>query len=648
MRRQRLEQMRKEPGSPIETLRERAREFPAATGVYLMKDAAGQVIYVGKAVNLRARASSYFGGSPDSRIQVEVLVRKVADIDYVLTNTEKEAFLLENALIKQHRPRYNIMLRDDKTYLSIRLDPREEWPRLTVVRKRPADGALYFGPYTSSLALRETMRTLISIFPLRRCSDACFLNRTRPCLLAEMGKCIGPCRTGVDPAHYQQMVRDVVEFLRGRRSELVERLKREMQEKAARMHYEDAARLRDQIVAINKTVERQRIACGTAVNRDVLALVSDHGHHMIVVFFYREGVLTNERRFELADIGQSPGELLRNAISQLYDNNAAVPDAIFLSAEPEDRELLESWLAEGRGRAVRLHVPQRGDHRRLVDLALENARQKLEDHLKAGYDTEAVLGEIAHKLRLPGPPETIECFDISNIQGSLAVGSMVHFVDGAPNRAGYRLFKIRTVEGANDFAMMHEVMSRRYRRLIESGRPLPDLILVDGGKGQLNVAVEVLKEIGAPDAPLRSIAKSRLEGEPDQRRRTDERFFLPGQKNPVTFPPGSRAVLLLQHVRDEAHRFAITYHQKLRRRRSLRSLLEELPGIGEARKRALLRRFGSLARIRQASADELAAVPGMTQTVAADLHRFLAGLDGEKRLEATAPADQDPSVSEPV
>jgi excinuclease ABC subunit C len=603
-----------------------AHEFPTSPGAYLMKDASDEVLYVGKAANLRARVSSYFRGAPDERPQTEFLVRRVASLDYVVTQTEKEAFLLENALIKQHRPRYNIRLRDDKTYLSLRLDPREQWPRLQMVRKRRADGALYFGPYTSSQAMRQTFRTILSIFPLCSCRDKTARQRTRPCIMYEMGLCCCPLYRNVDPAFYARLVQDVILFLRGNKTEVVERLKREMDEKAAQMNYEEAAHLRDRIAAINLTIERQRIAVGPAVNRDVIATVCDGGRHFVVVFLYRGGVVADRREFDLPDFGQTEGEILRGALSQLYSAAEAIPDEIFLSAEPEDRSMLESWLAETHGRSVRLHVPQRGEGRRLVDLALENARQRLHDRLESGRDIETALAEIRSRLRLPSLPERIECFDISNIAGSLAVGSMVQFVGGNPNRNAYRHYRIRTVEGSDDFAMMHEVLSRRYRRLIEAGQPLPDMILVDGGKGQLNVAVEVMKELGATNVSLRAIAKSRpIDGTGEQKHhQSDERFFIPGQKNPVTFLPGSPPLLLLQHVRDEAHRFAIAYHKKLRRQRSLRSLLEELPGIGEARKRALLRAFGSLARIREASVADLARVPGITPTLAADLHRFLA------------------------
>jgi len=605
----------------------RAREFPTSPGVYLMKDSAGVVIYVGKAANLRSRVSSYFGTSSDGRPQTEFLVRRVAEIEYIVTTTEKEAFLLENALIKQHRPRYNIRLRDDKTYLSLRLDPSEKWPRLQAVRRRRADGALYFGPYTSSQAMRETLRTILNIFPIRSCSNRTFLNRTRPCILYEIGKCCGPCTLNVDPAYYARLVQDVVLFLRGGKTELIERLKREMMEKAKNLEYEEAARIRDRIAAIQKTVERQGIAYGPAVNRDVIVAVREGGRYVAMAFQYREGILTGRREFDLPDFGQTEGEILKGVISRLYDEAERIPGEIFLSAEPEDRALVEQWLAEKRGRSVRLRVPKRGEGRRAVDLALENAGRRLRDKLEAGRDAESVLADLAAALRLPAPPERIECFDISNIQGSLAVGSMVQFVDGAPNKSAYRHYKIRTVEGSNDYAMMYEVLSRRYRRLIESGRPLPDLILVDGGKGQLNVAVQVMKDLGASQAPLRAIAKARA-SEEKGRRQSEERFFIPGRKNPVTFEPGSPALLLLQHIRDEAHRFAITYHKKLRRKQTLRSLLEEMPGIGEARKRALLRAFGSLARIREASVEELARVPGMTPRLAADLHRFLTELGG--------------------
>ncbi|MBM3334961.1 excinuclease ABC subunit UvrC [Candidatus Sumerlaeota bacterium] len=618
-----------------EALLERAHEFPASNGVYLMKDAAGEALYVGKATNLRARVSSYFRPSPDQRPQTEFLVRRVATLDYMVTGSEKEAFLLESALIKQHRPRYNIRMRDDKNYLSLRLDPREQWPRLTMVRRRKGDGALYFGPYTSSLAMRESLRTIHRIFPVRSCSDRRFLKRARPCLRQQIGMCVGPCSLGVDPRRYHRLVQDLVLFLRGNKTDLVKRLKGEMEEKASRMEYEEAARVRDRIAAINQTIERQRIAVRPTVNRDVVAAVSDGGRHLVMVFAYRQGVVVARREFELPDFGQTASEILGGAIGQMYAAPDEIPDEVFLSADLDDRAMLEQWLEQMRGRPVRLHVPQRGEGRALMDLALANARQHLRDRLESGRNIEAVLAEIAAKLRLPAPPERIECFDISNIHGSLAVGSMVQFVGGSPNRAAYRHYKIRTVEGSNDYAMMCEVMSRRYRRLIEEGKPLPDMILVDGGRGQLGVAVEVMKQLGATNVPLRAIAKGDRVGE-SETHGSDERFFIAGQKNPVTFLAGTPALLLLRLIRDEAHRFAISYHKKLRRKRSLRSLLEDLPGIGEARKRALLRAFGSLDRIRQAPVEALARVPGMNATVAAELQRFLADWDSAAHQSQTA------------
>ncbi|MCX7718954.1 MAG: excinuclease ABC subunit UvrC [Candidatus Sumerlaeaceae bacterium] len=609
--------------------------LPAAPGVYIMRDAEGAVLYVGKATNLRSRVRSYFNKSGDTRFSVQFLRRLVAQVECVVTASEKEAFLLENTLIKEHKPRYNIRLRDDKTYVSLRLRMNHDFPRLEIVRVRrhirprggsPAD--IYFGPYTSSGAVHETLKFLLKVFPVRTCKDSVFANRTRPCLLYDVGKCCGPCVLPVPKEDYARLVEQVTLFLRGRSDEVRRLLAQRMQEFAEAMEYERAALVRDRIAALDATLERQQVANHAFADRDVIAVASERGRSAIALLPWRNGLLGQAAEFYVRNYEQTDGEVLYSFLSQHYET-AEPPPEIHLSVEPQDAALLAEWLRDRRGSTVNLRVPQRGDAARLMVTALANARQILERRLAGEKTDEEVLAETARRLGLPAPPSTIECVDISNIMGRLAVGAIVRFEGTKPNKAGYRLYKIRTVDGSNDFAMMREVLTRRFRPSDGRPAPPPDLLLIDGGKGQLSAALDVARQLGLDRPPMAAIAKSRVGDRTmrspagRERHAAGERIFLPGQKNPVNLAPNSPVLYLLQRVRDEAHRFAITYHKRLRAKSGRRSLLDEVPGVGPARRRLLLRHFGSLAAVRSASLEQLAAVRGIGLAAAQAIYAFL-------------------------
>lgn len=618
--------------------------FPTQPGVYIMRNAAGEVLYIGKAANLRGRVRNYFTQSGDTRFNVEFLRRHVARVEFVVTANEKEAFLLENTLIKQHRPRYNIRLRDDKTYLSLRLRMDHEYPRLETIRVRrntqlpKRGGDLYFGPYTSAASVRAVLRFLLKVFPVRTCKDSIFRNRTRPCILYDVGKCCGPCVLPVPKDEYAKLVDNVALFLRGRNEEVKRALEERMQVFSDNLEFEKAALVRDRIAALDTTLEEQHAAVHERFNRDVIAIASKQGRSLVVLQTYRSGVLTDSFEYYLKNYEQEDEDVLYSFVSQHYSDGEAIPSQVLTSIEPRDCALLQEWMREQRGASVEITVPQRGDRARALETAVLNAREVLDRRL-AGEDNEAeILHEVGRKLDLAETPHTIECVDISNIMGVLAVGSLVRFENAMPQKSGYRMFKIRTVEGSDDFAMMREVLRRRFRREQDeesAHEDFPDLLLVDGGKGQLSSAQHVFDELGVQGVALAAIAKSRLKTQPHAGRakqalgvervryRTEERIFLPGRKNPVRFAANSPALYLLQRVRDEAHRFGITYHRKLRQKAHHRSILDEVPGIGPSRKRLLLRRFGSLTALRSASLDDIAAVDGMSRAAAENVYGFL-------------------------
>jgi excinuclease ABC subunit C len=597
--------------------------------VYLLRDRHGKVIYVGKAKSLRGRVRSYFRGG-DERAQVRFLVNRVTSFETLVTTNEKEAFILENNLIKQYKPRYNIRLKDDKSYVSVKVEETGGWPRLVVTRKLVRDGSRYLGPFSSAWSVRETLGTLRKIFPLRSCSDAVLRNRSRPCIEYQIKRCPAPCCLEVDREEYTRNVAQTIELLEGKNREIVRALEGRMREAAEALRFEEAGKLRDQIRAIETTGERQQAVAHWGLDQDAFGLYREGGFVEVQVLLVRAGKLTGNQAYSFEDFELSDDEVLSAVLTQFYEGERPVPDTILVPVPLEDAEVRAEVLAERKGRQVEILCPQRGAKLRLVEMARENAAHSYAERRDVGARRERMLEELQTRLHLRNAPKRIECFDISNIQGNLSVGSMVTFDEGEPCAARYRRYRIRTVEGADDFASMYEVLTRRYRRGREE-RDFPDLLVVDGGKGQLNVAVEVLRELQIDGVDVISLAKMHVERDARATavRRSEERVFLPGRKNPVVLRRNSTALFLLQRVRDEAHRFAITYHRELRRRDRLRSRLEDIEGVGPGRRRALLRHFGSLKRLRAASADDIAAVPGISSRLAAEIRSQLASSEAD-------------------
>jgi excinuclease ABC subunit C len=599
-------------------LREKIKSLPSTPGVYLMKSARGQVLYIGKAKVLADRVRSYFQRSSVLGPRIQAMIQHAADLEVFVTRSELEALILENNLVKKYRPRYNVVLRDDKNYPFLRLPIKDDYPRLEIVRRVKPDGALYYGPYVPTHALRETLRLLRKIFPLPNCHIVIDGTAERACIEFEIKRCLAPCTGHQSKEEYQAMMRQVRLFLEGKDTELLKSLRAQMEIESARLNFEEAARLRDQIANIERVLEKQRITTTELVDQDVIAFFREGAAVDLQILFIRGGMLVGRKDFFWADIGEaSEEELVVSFIQQFYDREVLVPKEILLSLrlQEAEQEVLESWLTGRKGEKVHLQTPMRGKDSHLIELARENARLGLSEHLQEQKAklTEAVL--LQELLGLKKVPNRIECFDISNIGGDQAVGSMVVWERKRPKKADYRHFKIRTVQGPNDFAMLQEVVSRHYTRVKAEGRFLPDLIVIDGGKGQLRAVQEVLQGLGLSEIDLIGLAKARGEKE--------ERVFLPGYSESIPLPPASPAMHLLQRIRDESHRFAITHHRKLRGKEMVTSVLDEVPGIGAARKRALLIRFGGLDGIKAASLDELCAVPRMNKKLAEALYEAL-------------------------
>ena len=606
--------------------KEKIARFPASPGVYLMQGKDGDILYVGKARDLKKRVRSYFGASPDSRWHIRFLMERVADIEYIVTDTEKEALILENALIKKHRPRYNFNLRDDKTYFSLRMDMNEEFPRLTVIRKVTRDGARYFGPYSSASAAREVLKELNRLFPLRHYPLETCRRRRRPCLFYQMRQCAAPCHGMISRDDYAALANGAALFLEGKNSDLLRLYQQRMALAAAEERYEEAARCRDLIRAIEQTVEKQKIVTRGG-DADILGYARAGERLEIVLLFMRGGTISGSRSFSaLWEMDDAEGAA--SFLHEYYSRDLYIPEEILVPLPLPEPEAFAEMLTEKRGKKVVIASPQRGVKHELVELAMRNALTSLEEKSSADAGREAVLEELRQRLHLSRLPRTIECYDISNIQGEQAVGSRVVFHDGLPDKARYRRYRIRTVDQANDFAMMREAFSRRLDP-DGGGGELPDLILVDGGIGQLNILCGVLAELGVGGIDAASLAKSRVEKGMTAAavRRSDERVFLPGRKNPVVLRQNSPPLLLLARVRDEAHRFAITYHKNLRGKAALTSQLDAVPGIGPSRRKALLRHFGSLKKVREASLEELRQVPGVSAEVGEAVWRHLHGED---------------------
>jgi excinuclease ABC subunit C len=624
---------------------------PAEPGVYLLRDKTGKVLYVGKAKSLRPRVRAYFREGGDGRFQVRFLMRKVRDFDTLVTSSEKEALILENNLIKQYHPRYNIRLKDDKSYLSAKIT-NHQWPRIMVTRRIVKDGGRYFGPFGSADGLRETIDVIRKVFPLRTCSDAVFRNRTRPCLEYQIKRCMGPCCLTVDREEYERHLRAAQMLLEGKDLELLRELRDQMKAHAERLEFEQAARIRDRVRAIEKTVERQTVLHHWGIDQDVFGLYREGGFIEAIVLMVRGGKLTSTQSWSFQDLEFADQDVLADLLTQYYSGARNIPDEIILPVELEDADVRAELLSERRGRKVELLVPQRGEKVRLLEMAMENARQSFASRRDNEQTRERMLESLRAKLHLRNTPKRIECYDISNLQGTMVVGSQVTFDEGEPRKDLYRRYRIKGFEGQDDFASMYEVLKRRLERAVRE-QEFPDLWVIDGGKGQLNVACAVLKEFNLQEQiDVVSLAKQHVLG--DRRAtevtKSEERVFLPNRKDPIVLPKNSTALFLLVRIRDEAHRFAITYNRELRRRARLRSALDDIEGIGPVRRRALLSHFGSLKRIREATLDEIAAVKGMNQQLAGEVRRHLdamaALLDSEEREMADEPGVGTPDLPE--
>ena len=599
-------------------LDEQADALPTEPGVYLWKDADGVVLYVGKANNLRARVKQYLGGH-DGRYMVPFLVHHAVRIETIPVHSEKEALILENSLIKQHRPRYNIKLRDDKSFLHVRIDPRAEWPRFSLVRRPKDDGAKYFGPYHSASTARRTLQFVQRSFPLRTCSDAVLSSRKKPCLLYQLHRCIAPCVALCTKDAYDDVMQDAVLFLGGKDRELQSRLTVQMTTLAEAERYEEAARVRDLLLAVRTSLDRQVVADVKMGERDAWGLHREGDRGAISCLPVRGGLVREPMVFPFAgELGES-AEILTATLNRWYrEEGTAPPEVLVPEALPD---VLAEILSELRGSAVRVHAPQRGDKIRLITIATSAAQTRFtvdhgeEDRIQRALDA---IAEIA---QLPGPPTRIECYDNSNLLGTDPVASQVVFIDGKPSRKDYRRYNVKTVVGADDYATMREILLRRLKRAMESGE-FPDLIVVDGGRGQLNSALAVLTELGLEHQPVIGLSKPRTERKAGDRDAVDK-IVLPWEPEPVVLRYDDPALRLLQHVRDEAHDTAVGFHRKKRSQRNFTSALEDLPGVGPARRKALLIHFGSMTAVRAADVEALEGAPGMGRKLAEKLWESL-------------------------
>lgn len=591
--------------------------LPDNPGVYLMKNQDGTIIYVGKAVNLKNRVRSYFRTLPPDALKTKALVRNIADFEYIIVDNEVEALVLECNLIKKYRPKYNISLKDDKTYPYLKIT-NEDYPRVIITRNYIKDGGKYFGPYPSVTVLRETLELLRSIFPFRVCKQRTFTN-DRPCLNYQIKRCYAPCCGKISKEDYAQLIAKINDFFDGKHEDLLADLTKQMNEAAENLHFEQAARLRDQIRGIERAINDQKAVLSGNDDKDVLGLAMGANEVIVQIFFIRAGKIVGRENYALHDaIDGGKAEILAAFIKQFYLDNQFIPPNILLEEELSEAEILQTWLSEKRGGKVQFTVPKRGQQKELVDLVVRNAEEELlKKRERALADSERLndaLAELQAALHLPRLPKRIECYDISNTQGTESVASMVVFVDGKAKKDQYRKFRIKTVIGPNDFASMNEVLLRRLGHMdtdVKFAKDNPDLIIVDGGKGQLAFALKALAEMGYNDIPIAGLAKK------------EEILFLPNEDEGVYLPRDSQALYLVQRIRDEAHRFAITFHRSLRGKRNLASVLDDIPGVGAKRKNALLRHFGSLTKITQATAEEIAEVEGIGEVLAEEIYEYL-------------------------
>jgi len=604
------------------SLNDKLSGTPNDPGVYLMKDAEGKVIYVGKAKNLKKRLSSYFkqSGQKEFRqtdLKTRVLVKKVLSFDTIITRTEKEALILESNLIKQYRPRYNVILKDDKRYPSLRLDIKSQYPSLNIVRKIEKNGAQYFGPFSSSQAVRQTLKIIHKTFKLRKCKTKNFKQRSRPCLNYQIGACLAPCCLNVDNKTYNEIVKEVILFLKGRTPELIKKIKKQMTSAARDHDYERAAVLRDKIFALEKILEKQVAVTTDFKDRDVIAIADSPEISLIALLFVRGGYLVGKMHFSFTKTISTKAEMVSAFIRQYYEKTHFIPQEVLVPIPLEDTCVLEDWLTAINQKKVRILYPIRGEKTQLVKMAANNAQNSLKD-LTASTDAAIDISvRLQKRLRMDKMPERIECFDNSNISGTEPVAGMVVFENGKPNKSLYRKYKIKTVDKQNDYAYMAEILTRRYGKG-EKSKPYPDLLVVDGGKGHLNIAVSIIKKFKLEkNFEIIGIAKKDA-----ARGETNDKVYQPGRANPVNFGREGDLLLFLQKIRDEAHRFAIFFHRKRRDKKSIHSVFDTVSGIGKKRKEILLKHFGSIDRISKATLEELISLPGIDRKIAEEIKKI--------------------------
>ncbi len=602
---------------------EKIETFPTEPGVYLMKGADDEIIYVGKAKNLRARIRQYFGATTDQRYFVKLLDQYLRHIDVIITSNGKEALILESELIKRHQPRFNVELKDDKSFLHLRMDQSAPWPRLDVVRRPRKDGARYFGPYHSASQIRETLKVVERHFQLRNCDDLTFKNRSRPCLQYQIKRCPGPCVLPVSKEEYSINTQEVVLFLQGRSGELVKSIRRKMDAASERMAYELAARYRDQLKAIQGSLQSQRMVEHREIDRDVFGIYREGGLLQLVILLVRKGRMIGSRTFGFEGQGATSPEAVSTFCNLFYSGGNPVPDQVLLPCEVEDADQLDERLQDLRGRKVDLRVPKRGSAVRLLEMAEKNAEHAFFQARRTEAVRDGGLVRLKSLLGLSNLPYRIECYDISTFHGEAAVGSRVVFEGGVPKRKEYRHYTIKTVHGTDDFAMMREVLMRRLERGLKEG-DLPHLLVVDGGKGQLNVARAVCQDLAIDGVDLAGLAKARTLSTSSRTHRTAERVFRPGRKDPIVLRSHTDELFIMTQLRDEAHRFAITHHRSRRKKARLHSVLDDIPGVGASRRKALLRTFGSVSALREASLEAVSAVngigPSLAKTIKDQLH----------------------------
>jgi excinuclease ABC subunit C len=602
---------------------ELVKRLPPNPGVYLMRDAQGNILYVGKAANLKHRVSSYFGAGQRLPSKIKNMVARIADVDFFITSSEQEALILELNLIKRHRPYYNVRLKDDKNFPYLKIDLSEDWPRVQITRHLEGNGGRYFGPFASAKSVRQALKVIKDIFPFRTCSKDLTNTLARPCLEYDIQKCSGPCIGAITKEEYAEIIKQLILFLEGKQETVVRELKDKMKQAVAELEYEKAARLRDQIQAVKEVITWQKLATTVRGEQDVIAFAQDKDQAFVQVFFIRGSKVIGREGFTLMGTrSEELEQIMTSFVKQFYDSASHIPPLILLQHPVADRAVIESWLQSKRGSRVRIQVPRKGNKKQLIDTVAENAKKGLEQlrirQISAPAALEAALEEIKRELRLSRLPLRMEGYDISNIQGKAAVGSMVVFDRGQPKPAHYRRFRIKSVPVANDYAMLQEVVQRRFGRLkssdastMNSWALLPDLILIDGGKGQLNSVLEAMHQIGADSVPVASLAKE------------NEELFIPQRAKPISLPYSSSGLQLLQRIRDEAHRFALGYHQKVRKKQTFASVLDTVPGIGPKRKSNLLKHFGSVQKIKEATLEELALAKGMNLNLAKKIKEYL-------------------------